>query len=286
MISTRIWPGTCSLMPKACRAGLDTYWTTYGQGPREALMIHCSLASSEAWGGLARHLSGALTMTAFDMPGHGRSDDWDGRGEIQGVTAGIAADFLSGPADVIGHSFGATVALRLAVERPELVRTLTLIEPVLFAVAIADAPEVARDYSAQSAAFEDAMKAGDHIEAARAFTDIWGDGVPFSAMGGNQRRRLAEQMPLVEAGNAAIFDDVARMLDPEGLARVTMPVLIVEGTVAPPIISAVCAGLERRLSDATRAIIAGAGHMAPLTHAGAVSAEILQFLRLHPGDSG
>ncbi len=75
-------------------------------------MIHCSLASCEAWGGLARVLSGALTMTAFDMPGHGRSDEWDARGEIQGVTAEIAAGFLDGPADVIGHSFGATVALR------------------------------------------------------------------------------------------------------------------------------------------------------------------------------
>ena len=57
-------------MPRAARAGFDTWWTSYGQGPRRALMIHCSLASSSSWGGLARHLSGALTMTAFDMPGH------------------------------------------------------------------------------------------------------------------------------------------------------------------------------------------------------------------------
>lgn len=282
MILTPTWPEICSLMPKAPRAGFGTHWTTYGQGPREALMIHCSLASSEAWGGLARVLSGALTMTAFDMPGHGRSDDWDNRGEIQGVTAEIAADFLEGPADVIGHSFGAMVALRLAVERPELVRTLTLIEPVFFAVAIADQPDVTRARTMQMAGFEEAMRHGDYVEAARAFTDIWGDGIPYAAMGDVQQRQLAEQMPLVAAAAPAIFDDVARLLDPERSARVAMPVLIIEGTVAPPIISTVCHGLEWRLSDATRAIVAGAGHMAPLTHAGAVGAEILQFLRLHP----
>ena len=162
-------------MPRALKAGFDTFWTSFGQGPRAALMIHCSLASSAAWGGVARHLSGALTMTAFDMPGHGRSGSWDARGEIQGVTAGIAADFLDAPADVIGHSFGATVALRLAVERPDLVRTLTLIEPVFFAVAIADQPAVARDHAVESADFEAAMAAGDHVAAAHVHLPIFGE---------------------------------------------------------------------------------------------------------------
>ncbi len=269
-------------MPKASRAGFGTYWTTYGQGPREALMIHCSLASSEAWGGLARHLSGALSMTAFDMPGHGRSDDWDARGEIQGVTAGIAADFLERPADVIGHSFGATVALRLAVERPELVRTLTLIEPVFFAVAVADQPDIARAHALRMAGFDAAMDGGDYAEAACAFTDVWGGGIPYAAMGEAQQKKLAAQMPLLAAAAPALFDDVAGLLDPDRLSLVAMPVLLLEGTASPPIISAICEGLERRLGDATRAIITGAGHMAPLTHARAVGADILQFLRLHP----
>jgi lipase len=45
-----------------------------------------------------------------------------------------------GPVHLIGHSFGATVALRLAIEAPERVASLTLIEPVLFAAA-PDGPE-------------------------------------------------------------------------------------------------------------------------------------------------
>ena len=138
-------------MPDGLKAGSPTYWTRFGQGPKPALAIHCSLAHSGSWGALARHLSGALTLTAFDMPGHGRSGEWDGHGEIQKRTAEIAADLLDGPAHVIGHSFGATVALRLAVLRPELVRSLVLIEPVFFAVALADHPEMREGFAAQMA---------------------------------------------------------------------------------------------------------------------------------------
>ena len=162
-------------MPKALKAGFPTYWTHFGQGPRDALMIHCSLAHSGSWGGLARHLSGALTMTAFDLPGHGRSADWDDRAEIQGLCVDIASEFLQKPADIIGHSFGATVALRLVVARPDLVRSLTLIEPVFFAVAFHDHPSGRAAFEARMADFNAAMQAGDFLSAARAFLSVWGD---------------------------------------------------------------------------------------------------------------
>ncbi|WP_306113787.1 MULTISPECIES: alpha/beta fold hydrolase [unclassified Roseovarius] len=161
-------------------------------------------------------------------------------------------------------------------------RSLTLIEPVFFAVANADQPDASEAHARRTEGFDAAMRRGDHAEAARAFTDIWGGGISYAAKGAAQQRRLAAQMPLIAATAPAIIDDAANMLDPERLSRVSMPVLLVEGTASPPIISAICQGLEWRLADATRAIIAGAGHMAPLTHAGAVGAEILQFLRLHP----
>ncbi|TMV76701.1 alpha/beta hydrolase, partial [Thioclava sp. BHET1] len=37
-----------------------------GQGPRAALMVHCSLAHSGEWVGLATHLGDAMTLTAYD----------------------------------------------------------------------------------------------------------------------------------------------------------------------------------------------------------------------------
>ncbi len=266
-------------MPAALKAGFPTYWTTFGQGPQPALAIHCSLAHSGSWGGLARHLSGALTLTAFDMPGHGRSGDWNGRGEIQEVTAEIAADLLDGPAHVIGHSFGATVALRLAVTRPELVRSLILIEPVFFAVALADCPEMRDGFAAQMAGFTEGMAAGDGHAAARAFLSVWGNGAEWESLGALERDRLAAQMPLIEAGHGALYDDVGGLLAPGVLQAVRQPALLIEGSESPDIISAINEGLAARLPRAERAVVAGAGHMVPLTHAGQVGAEILRFLR-------
>ncbi len=267
-------------MPRAARAGYDTHWTTFGQGPREAVAIHCSLSHSGSWGGIAGHVSGALTLTAFDMPGHGRSAPWQGAGEIQEETAKIAATFCEGGArDLIGHSFGATVALRLAVMRPELVRSLILIEPVFFAVAFADDPAAKARFDAAMGPYARAVEAGDDMAAAEAFTALWGDGTAWPDIPRAHRAAMADQMYLIAAGHPALYEDVGGMLQPGVLAGVTQPVLLMEGNQSPDIIPAINEGLAKRLPRAERTIIAGAGHMAPMTHARQVSAEILRFLQ-------
>lgn len=267
-------------MPRAARAGHDTHWTTFGQGPRRAVAIHCSLSHSGSWGGLARYVSGALTLKAFDMPGHGRSAPWQGLGEIQEETARIAATFCeSGPCDLIGHSFGATVALRLAVMRPELVRSLVLIEPVFFAVAFADDPTAKARFDAEMGDYGRAVEAGDDMAAAKAFTTLWGDGTVWEDVPSPHRAAMADQMHLIAAAQPALYEDVGGLLDPGVLQGVTQPVLLMEGNQSPAIIPAINEGLAKRLPRAERAVIAGAGHMAPMTHAKQVSAEVLRFLR-------
>lgn len=263
-------------MPRAELAGYPTWWTSFGQGPRKALMIHCSLAHSGSWGGLARHLSGALTMTAFDLPGHGRSGPWDGRGEVQEVSTEIAAALCEGAVDVVGHSFGATVALRLAVEHPDLVRSLVLIEPVWFHLARIDAPEAFADHQARMAGFDAAMAEGCALEAARAFTGVWGDGSPWETIPRAQQEALAAQMPLIDAAAGALYGDPGGML--ERLERVRCPLLLIEGSDSPPVIGAIQEALAARLPQANRAVVAGAAHMVPITHAAQVSGEVLRAL--------
>lgn len=266
-------------MPKGLKAGFETNWTSFGQGARKALMIHCSLAHSGSWGPMARHLSGGLTMTAFDMPGHGRSAAWDGRGEIQAETVRIAADFLTRPCDIIGHSFGATVALRLAMERPQLVRSLVLLEPVFFAAGLAARPELRPGFDAMMAPFVDAMREGDRVAAARAFIGVWGGGAEWSTIADTAREKLAEQMPVIEAGHPALYEDAGGLLADGRLEAVTVPVLLMEGSESPGIVAAINEGLAARLPDARRAVVAGASHMLPVTHAQQVSVEVLRFLR-------
>ncbi|WP_300548599.1 alpha/beta hydrolase [Roseovarius sp.] len=265
-------------MPRAEKAGVETYWSTFGQGPRAALMIHCALAHSSSWGGMGRALSGALTMTAFDRPGNGRSADWDGCGEIQELNTRIAASFLDGPADIIGHSFGATVALRLAVERPDLVRSLVLYEPVFFSVALADRPELRAPHEAEMAGYSQGMATGDHHSAAEGFIRVWGDGRHWADYPEAARASMAAHMPEIEAANPALYDDVGGMLASGALEKIVAPALLLEGSRSPEIIAAINEGLATRLGRVERSVIMGAGHMGPITHPKQVSAEVLQFL--------
>ncbi len=268
-------------MPRGDKGGFPTYWTTFGQGPRAALMIHCSLAEAGIWGGMAQDLSGALSMTAFDLPGHGRSGDWDSRGEMSAVCTDIAADFASAsaPMDVIGHSFGGVVALKLAIERPDLVRSIVIIEPVFFAVALRAYPQACDEHRQEQRAFKAAIEAGDLQEAARGFIGAWGGGRPWDSFRPEAQARIAQQMPLIAAAGPALYDDVGGLLEPGVLEAVDIPVLLLEGSEAPTIIPAINEGLAARLPDARRGVIGGAGHMSVATHPGQVSAEVLRFLQ-------
>lgn len=264
-------------MPAQTVAGFPVYWQEMGSGTQPGLLIHCSLAQSGVWGRMMGHLDGLITAKAFDLPGHGRSGDWVEKADFQTISCAIAAALLSGPAHIIGHSFGATIALRLAVEKPELLESLTLIEPVYFA-ATKGTPAFTQ-YLADFAPFVAAIKSGELSRAAAAFTAIWGTGVSWQDMSENQKSDVTGRIHMIAAGNSAIFEDAAGVLSDGRLEKLNMPVLLLQGNESPPVISAILDVLDQRIPNTKRAVIAGAAHMAPVTHAKAVAEQISAFLR-------
>lgn len=243
------------------------YFRNFGQGPREVLALHCTLAHSGAWRGLAEQIADEATLTAPDMLTHGRSPDWDGQGDFQDCSVNAVEKLLDAPMDVIGHSFGATIALRLAVEHPEKVRSLTLIEPVLLAVAQRDAPDLMVEHDRIMAPFIAAMEAGDEALGARLFNRMWGGAGPrWPDMPDKTRTAMIRSVHVLPATNAAVYGDRAGMLVPGVLDRVTMPTLLLRGAESDPIIGVVNGGLARRLPSAHNQVIEGAGHMLPITH--------------------
>jgi len=275
----RIWR-VSSRMVKDIRGGHPTFWTEFGTGPRRALLIHCSLAHSGAWKGLAAHLGNELTMRAYDLPGHGRSDDWTPARDMQEMSVAMAADVIGddGPMDVIGHSFGATVALRLAIERPELVRSLVLIESVFIAAALADNPELVSQHDEMNAGFREALVAGDRREAARAFMRDWGDGRPWESLPQEQRDTLAAKIHLIQANQATVLEDRPRILADRKIEALDVPALLLRGAESSAFVGPTHAAIARRLRGARDVAIEGAGHMAPITHPRAVADLVSGFL--------
>jgi len=95
------------------------------------------------------------------MFSHGRSPDWNEAGDFLDRTITLMTPLFDSKMDLIGHSFGGIIALRFATLFPEKVRSLTLIEPILFAVAMAGAPDILADHDAEVEPFVEAIKAGD-----------------------------------------------------------------------------------------------------------------------------
>lgn len=247
---------------------------TFGHGPRAALALHCTLAHAGAWRGLGAALADQFTVTAIDLPGHGKSRPWTGAGDLHDACTAQAAACLTEPVDVIGHSFGATVALRLAIDHPDIVRSLTLIEPVLFAAARLDAPDEVAAHMVEAQPYMEALEAGDMAVAARLFNRLWGDGTRWDEIRTSARTYMSERMYLIPLQSHAIFEDSARLLSPDRIARASMPSLLVSGSDSPPVARAINKALARRLPDARELTVDGAGHMVPLTHPQAVAKAI------------
>ena len=233
-----------------------------GDPERPALALHCMLASGGYWGPIAEALGGRVDLHGFDMPGHGRSDDWQpGPGDPDYHTAvtRIAASFITRPLDLIGHSMGAVAALRIAVAAPDAVRSLTLIEPVLFAAAD-DPAQRTRDE-----AFARALAEGRDEDATRAFLSAWGT-QSYDEMPPASQAQMRKRIGLVAGLEAAQWHDSSGILREGGLEAIDAPVLLISGAESPPVIHAISDALAERLPDVGRANVPGAGHMVPITH--------------------
>jgi pimeloyl-ACP methyl ester carboxylesterase len=99
------------------------------------LMIHGASANAREFDWtLAPRLSGDMRVLMADRPGHGYSDrfeDAETLGAQARQMAGVLDQLAPGEkAVIVGHSFGGAVALRLALDRPDLVSGLVLLAPV------------------------------------------------------------------------------------------------------------------------------------------------------------
>ncbi|WP_299686147.1 alpha/beta fold hydrolase [uncultured Tateyamaria sp.] len=256
---------------------------TFGSGAHPILAIHCSLAHSGAWRGLARALGPEVTLHAFDLPNHGQSGDWDGTGDIHDAATAMARQVMDeigdGPIDVIGHSFGATVALRLAVETPGRLRRAVLFEPVFFAAACVDDPAFAAEYTSFDWARATAYAEGRLEDAARIFNRQWGGAGTWDRLPAKARTYMSDRIGFVHHSTPSLIHDSANLLGPGRMDHAHLPILLMRGALSPWA-TKVNHAIALRLPCATETTVAQVGHMAPVTDPEATAAPVRTFLGL------
>ncbi|PNG27768.1 acetoin dehydrogenase dihydrolipoyllysine-residue acetyltransferase subunit [Methylocella silvestris] len=101
-----------------------------GTGPEQIVLVHGFGGDLDNWlfniDALAEH----ATVYALDLPGHGQSIKSLADASLSGMSKALAG-FLDklgvSAAHLVGHSMGGAICLRTAIDRPDLVKSLTLI---------------------------------------------------------------------------------------------------------------------------------------------------------------
>ena len=145
-------------------------WAVRAEGTgRPLVLLHGFTGSGAVWDEHAVALGPGRRLIVPDLPGHGQTVAATRRDASVESSAEALAQLLQGhravPADVLGYSLGARVALRLAVTHPDVVARLILESP---SAGIASEPDRADRRRA-----DEALARRLEAEGIEAFVDAW-----------------------------------------------------------------------------------------------------------------
>ncbi|EWH00185.1 alpha/beta fold hydrolase [Halomonas sp. BC04] len=241
-----------------------------GQG-QPVILVHGSWDTHAAWDRVTPGLSRKLRVIRYDRRGHGESECPPGQGrysedvdDLCQLVGAVAAD--SG-VHLIGHSYGATIALLAAGQCSERVRSVLVHEPPLFGLLKQD-PEakallpVIQQHMDQAITL---LESGLCEEGARYFADHIGFGPGFweEVLTAEMRASFVAHAPtwLDQACDPTRLDIV-----PETFTHLQVPVCLSTGTQGLPWYAPTTVHLERLIPDVRLVTIPGAGHAPHLTH--------------------
>jgi pimeloyl-ACP methyl ester carboxylesterase len=247
-----------------------------GEGP-PVLFVHGSVVGAELAWRRQRPLAERWTLRLANRPGFGASPPLP-RGDFE-AEAPLFAALLGDGAHLVGHSYGAVIALHAAALRPEAVRSLTLSEPGT--LQLAGTPEA-----------EQMIARGERLYAA-ADSLSPDDFLRWFRHGANSARSTPAELPESLRRGAELAMRERPPWEAEvplrRLAGAGIPALVVSGGHSP-VFEAVCDRLAAALG-AERATVEGKGHSVP--EAGQPYNELLErFLngceagRQRPGREG
>lgn len=264
-----------------CPPALPLFARTQGAGGSTVMCLHSSTGSHGQWRGLVAALAEQACVITPDLHGHGRSPAWPAQAPVSlRVDAGAAARLLpaGGGVHLVAHSYGAAVAMQMALDQPGRIASLTLYEPVAFGVLHAMAPEseALAEISAIAHQVARLSAAGRLADAANAFVCYWGGPTAWAQMSDAQRDSVAARIATIPLHFEALFGAAwtAARLRP-----LRMPVLLMHGSRTRHSARHVAELLGTALPQAQRLEVAGAGHLGPMTHETVVNTAVVAHLR-------
>jgi pimeloyl-ACP methyl ester carboxylesterase len=251
-------------MPISVVNGLRLYSESHGDGA-PVVFVHGSWGDHHNWDSVVPALARTFRVLTYDRRGHSQSERVTSQGSVEEDVADLSALIATSrlaPAHVVGNSFGAIIALKLAGARPDQFASLTIHEPPLIGLLQNDAalPAVQQRIDAVITT----LQSGKTELGARQFVET-------VALGPGTWEKLTPEMRQTFVFNAPTWLDEmnepgAFTLDLEPLALFHQPTLISLGDQSPPFFRAILDRVGIALPHAQRHTFRGAGHIPHLTH--------------------
>lgn len=260
--------------------GVRLRYELSGSGEIPLVLVHGSWGSHSNWDPVVPALAKSFRVLAYDRRGHGDSELPSGQGSVHEDVDDLASLIETlgiAPVFIAGNSFGASITLRLASERQDLIRGVIAHEPPLFSLVV-DEPSVAPVIGAMMEsvnAVVERIEAGDHHEAAATFMAM--------ALAPGEWTALPPEFQRTAVESALTFldeakDEEALHFDLDWLADFSKPVLLTIGDKSPPQYAPVLRKLNEALPQARLVTFSNAGHLPHVTHPAAYVDVVTTFV--------
>jgi pimeloyl-ACP methyl ester carboxylesterase len=183
-------------------------------------------------------------------------------------------------AHIAGHSTGASIGAQLALDHPEKVHTLTLLEPTLVSLPLGQA------FLRSAGPVFEAYESGDHSGAFAMFVAA-ASGLPWEA----SRALLEQRIPgvvaqAIEDADTFFSIELPSLVEwafgPEQAAAIRRPVLSVIGARTQPVWVEIAGFLRSSLPRVEECTIDGVGHLLQIQRPEPVARAMGDFLERNP----
>ena len=267
-------------MDRPRRMRSDPFFREAGTGPG-VVCVHANASTSAQWRGLMDLLAPRFEVLAPDSYDAGKSPHWPSdrviqlRDEVELIEPVLRR--AGSPLALVGHSYGAAVALIAALADPGRVRALALYEPTLFALLHAETPapndaDGIRNVVAEAGV---ALDAGNRDAAAERFVDYWTGAGTWNRTPEQRKPAIAASVTNVRRWGHALFTEPTPL---NAFRSLDVPVLYMVGKRSTPSAHGVARLLVNTLPQVEVVEFEKLGHMGPVTHPDLVNEVIGEFL--------
>ncbi len=259
-------------MPYLDLESIRMYYTVHGAEGRETVILLHGLGScGEDWMLQIPVLEGDYRVLTPDLRGHGQSSlgaGWPTVADMARDVGDLLDALQAGPAHVVGLSLGGAVALQLAVDRPDQVRSLAAVNT--FARLRTGLKGLPRVLGRIALVLIGDMKRVGQLVAAGIF--------PRPEQQALREIAAARIAANPRSAYLRVLWAVMRFDLRPRLAEVRAPTLVVAGEADTTVPMQAKRELARRIAGARLAVVPNSGHVTPLDAPQAFNSLLLEFL--------